>query len=60
LSHTRKDHRKAGVLGITESDLGPLARHSDVLLKVKEGSASGLLGRSNDGYIEVVNVEHLL
>ncbi len=35
---------KAGVLGITESDLGPLARHSDVLLKVKEGSAFAFRG----------------
>jgi DNA-binding MurR/RpiR family transcriptional regulator len=35
---------KASVLAITESDLGPLARHSDVLLKVKEGSAFAFRG----------------
>jgi DNA-binding MurR/RpiR family transcriptional regulator len=35
---------QAKVLAITESDLGPLARHSDVLLKVKEGSAFAFRG----------------
>jgi len=35
---------KASVLGITDSDLGPLSRHADVLLKVKEGSAFAFRG----------------
>ena len=34
----------ARVLGITESDLGPLARHADVILKVKEGSVFAFRG----------------
>ncbi|UPG86445.1 MurR/RpiR family transcriptional regulator [Luteibacter aegosomatis] len=38
-----QQHR-ADVLAITESDLGPLSRHSDVLLKVKEGSAFAFRG----------------